>query len=775
MKLPQTEKFPFPFRDWAKVLRLAYPAATLIALIWLFRINLDTKPGSSLGVFNSERTQTEQLTPRNGAPGIETWELPLGKLTDADTISIFAEEYFHNNQLVTLSTPELLLSARLKYAFGPFQSVPPLRFMLGDDPPGERLRLYASWLDELSSDSTQPVRERVRGLLRFAERLSLALDDPGDGKIIPGYSPLISTAVWREQDNRILLRLGNSTPPKTEEKLLQIPKGRLLGLLPEALDLRHRLLWLLVALSLAFLIAIWRETRSDRAGLTTLLAGSLGVGIWTLACWEWLLSPLDPYLWLFIPVPFYAGLRLARAIRRIGAETDPDDRFWAIWKRFGIPVLSVFAIAIIAGYLVDGLLGRVLLALGGLSFGIIVSHGWCVSEDALAPRKLTPLQPTLPRYWGILFLAPFAAVLFYHTDFVAGKTAFESTYSIADTPTDYPLDPYWIGPLNEASAPLVLTNIRKQFPNAEMYHPYLLTARAMSKSERDWLKPGHSTPLFGFSRKYAEEELETLRMDILGGWFYLIDRMDNLVLSHPEDRLLQQTWRSECAAGKIAKVSNQLSDPHYDWISKSIPVDVNPANRSGSARQIWRLSSLELLNMAGVGLKTATSEALQRNPKVVGGEWFDTFHLGNGETIAVVYLNTPNATNTLRSLVPTGVFVSGPVVLKELERNSLFFALLGLSGILLLALVATWKQWWLSLTSIAGAIAGCAIAYFFRIDPIAIATGGIFGLAIALWVRDRLSLIILGLFLGAIPVVVVAIAGLAIAGSGLFRYLGNAE
>jgi len=358
---------------------------------------------------------------------------------------------------------------------------------------------------------------------------------------------------------------------------------------------------------------------------------------------------------------------------------------------------------------------------------------------------------------------------------VAGNSPLQPVFTDNLSDTAFALNPYWLGPLTDTETEPVLGALKRQVPDAEIYNPVVCSPRQLTNEDRDWFHPLHSLPLIG-SLEYTDEELELERMNILGDWGLAVDRIDNLVKQNPTDTLLNNAWEAELHVGVVQRVTQELSDPHFDWSPPKSTTNFGFSLAPNNPRQEWRLLAREQLERAANNLRISSVEMLHRNPKTVGGDWFDAFHIGRGETIAVVYTRDTTALQMFARSYTPGIQLAGPAVLRDAERESLKFAEI-IGFILLSVLIATsiQKRWWSSICSLAGVAAGSGIAIFCGLPVVAVVLGSLCGFAFLLTVRDNKSGVGLGIVLLFMPVAAIAASGLIVLSGGIIRILGNAD
>ena len=654
-KPPQTPQKlpPIPLREWSAILRWTFLALTAIALIWVARLRLDCNVGATLGSSHPVREASDEMAPRipNGRDGTDGWlvALPPEQVEGfLDTLDLTLQ----SQCLLALDAPEHNAAARFGYCFGKYVPRPPLRLLFGFDPPPEKLHGYADWLDTLAECAAPVPRVRLRGIERFAHDWLRRLE-AADSVVKPlPYPALFAPATWRESGDTLIFRLIN-TAGDTADAEFKPAVGKVVSPRAEASQLRSRLLWWLPLMAVAVVIALLRERRRDPPGFRNALSGALGMGVWTIAAWQWLLNPLDSLLWLMLPLPFWAGIRIARWTRMLGSAPNPDATIRKWWLRFRNPLITLALLLFGGGIVINGVPGRLLLAAFGALVGVAMTTAWCIAEEKQASSRHAATSAPNYRWFVIAFAAPVLFLLFIQHN--GSLDALFTRWGVAETNRAEHL-PYWLGPLDASTAPRALDALAMQ-RDIEWYHPARWQPRQLVGKENDWLRaaPTNLRSMAILQRKPSTAETEMHRDALLSAWLNIVDRMDNFVqCAAVRDSGIVKLWRNANAPiGALARVTDRLSGIAGEWFERQY----------------------EALEQAGNQLRHTALQSYQRNPKLLGGEWFDAFHRGGGETVAIFYLPNADASilPALRMQLPASVRIAGPAAVHTAECSSIWW------------------------------------------------------------------------------------------------------
>ncbi|MDK9699294.1 MAG: hypothetical protein OEM52_03975 [bacterium] len=741
-----------PPREWPQVIRWASVATTLIALVWVFRIDLDTMPGAMLGPTHPLRSETDGMTPKAGAPGLETWIFPIKQWEKQDSLAYTLDGILESQERVSLRAPTASPTQRFQLSLGQGEFSPPYRMLYSDDPPQVRLTTYGEWLDSLSEQIDNSQYERLRSFERFSESFLQALNDES-GKYIPRYSRLFTPAAWYQSELTAWIRLAPRTSGSNALQDFSPPYGSVIGTQPKALQLKRILRFSPIFFLIALALILLYERKRDTYGILVYVAGVVGTGVWSLAIWEWLLTPFDPILWLCAPVPFLVGLSMAIRIRSETTREGIDQLYSRFFGNRFLPSLLALALLGAGGYVIGGVIGRVVLAVVGTTIAVFVSAQWCIAEDALA----TPRQTVLVKFHyrsAILLLGALGIVAMVIMPPPRCYDLFKPVFPAAvDSLQFIPQEPYWIGPVRESQEAELIAILQTEPGVVDFYTPAIWKLPQRTPGEREWLRNAASLGTFKNTFSQTTEDGSVLRDRILSSWLTVTDKMERYIASR-EDTLLANRWRyDQSSQGVVYKVTERLHGIAGNWFTREY----------------------DELNDAGVALRQVALEANSRNPLLYGGNWYDAFHRRDASSIAVVYVSSERTIDQLRERLPASMTIVGPLIYQSAELEEVFWLGLLLCGVTITVMVFHRVHWIDFATSLSGvlfaggilSVAGASLA------TIGLATS--IGWLLSTLLRHRSSILIFGIAYLVIPLYLAWGIAIVLIISAIVSWIGKTE
>lgn len=678
---------PVAPREWPKVFRYTLLAITLIAFYWVFEIRFSFQNGSTLGKHHPQVLRTKSLTPIQGNGGQETVVISFPKENPID----FFQDGFIDSILLSfeISEPNNLHlpfreeSSRLYYL--QTNAAPSINFRLffGDDPPEERFSLYSQWIDSIGEHLHSSPRELIRSYLSynrdFLNAITISLPQVTDPlsttrSTIPPLWKAMKLGLWQENKNQVFLRLTSPPNSSNFNNTIHPYKISLKGL-----SVNHQqgseitVLWI-IAICFMLVHIWWIFYRNERKTFLAFVFSMFSNGVWTLAFWRWFLQPLDFLLMFLIPLPFFFGYFIAIYTRKLSQSAQPDQTIRIAINTLQKSILGFLSISLLIILFDDGVISRLTIGTIGVLFGGFFAFIWSLAEWKLCGVSTNPNDLRIP-FLKKPFLANYYFIAFY---LIVGVILFLTKKSIQNSFTELVLNeerissvqftPYWIGPLEPTFDKNLVLTIRTQFPDLEIYHPTLWSLRELTKDEKQWMKPGRTlwTSLDTLRKKklISDQEIEFKRDKLISSIYKVDDRIDNVVLSYPNDSELLLLWNNFQKNDQvISHITNEIAESDKDWFV-----------------QFYDRLFLSHLAMKSEAIQARTQFNSQRFI-----EWSKQFQLPNGKTIAILYSDLPQ--EQLQGLLPNNVYCSGPAYLKTLEQKSFISLLFGLLVLSLLIIL----------------------------------------------------------------------------------------
>lgn len=673
------EKLPIAPREWPYVFRYTLVVITLIGLYWIFRIDFNFEYGSLLGMSHPMVRQSQKLQPISGVGGQETILLP----SPDGTLPALSSDGWIESYLIDLDstecvhapifTPDSRLYAIQTNGARYFD----LRILLGDDPPEVRWNLYAQWLDSVSSLSPFSKREIVRGSLGYFSFLSDDIRNLPTRTEQDYIRPLwngMKIGLWNESNQYAWLRFSK-LPQFLSYGQPELPFSmKTLGLSKlkkQGTDFTW--IWLCV-FGISLIVILLYQGMNDFRSVFSYGFGMVASGIWTLVFWKWFLQPYDFLVILLIPAAFLFGWAVANLTKKLSMTENPDKSIRQFYRNnlnyFIILSLSCLVLSIVF----DGVLSRLSLVLLGFLFGGSIAFVWTLAEwkiySELKSEIVPSNQPTNHRK-TILVFALISAFLLFVIILLQNKFTSSVTEMLTDE-TGYiqhqsPTIPYWIGPLDSYSVTEVIPMLQTKFPSLELYHPYNWQLKELSKEERKWFKPNRTqwTPLevLRKKRQIKDSEIEERRTNLINSLKTIYSTIDQIVQSNPEDTLLTKFW---------------VDFKQEKNIPSKLIQEIEKSNRN----QFVKLYDLLFESNLSIKQTMITSRASFNAMQFI--DWSKLFQLPSGNSIAVCFLPSSTLVQDIQLSLPTGVNLSGPAMLVNTEKDSMFELYLGLLLLLIL-------------------------------------------------------------------------------------------